>query len=90
MSTKHLLVKGKVQGVFFRATAKEVAEKIGVTGWVKNTDDGKVEVLAQGDLEALDQFEDWCRKGPSKARVDDFQKEETEAERFAEFNVHRD
>lgn len=71
MPTVHLLIKGKVQGVFYRASAKEAAEKLNITGWVKNTPEGHVEVLACGEEEDLRQFVEWCRKGPERAMVSD-------------------
>ncbi|MDB5200262.1 MAG: acylphosphatase [Chitinophagaceae bacterium] len=71
MPTIHLLVKGDVQGVFYRATAKKVADKFNITGWVKNTKDGDVEVIATGGEEQLQQFINWCKKGPEKAQVTD-------------------
>ena len=48
MPTIHILVKGKVQGVFYRATAKEMADRYGITGWVRNTEEGNVELMASG------------------------------------------
>lgn len=69
MPSIHLLIKGKVQGVFFRASTKEMAEKLDIRGWVKNTPEGNVEVWAQGDEVALEKFIAWCRKGPSQAIV---------------------
>ena len=59
MTTVHLLIKGKVQGVFFRATAKEVADKLGVKGWIKNTWDDDVEAMATGSEEAIQKFIEW-------------------------------
>lgn len=69
MPTIHLLIKGKVQGVFYRASAKEQADRLSITGWVKNTAEGHVEITATGETAALDQFVTWCRKGPSHAIV---------------------
>jgi acylphosphatase len=71
MATVHLLIKGKVQGVFFRATAKEIAESLGITGWIKNTDEGYVESIAIGSEEKVQKFIEWCKHGPPKARVMD-------------------
>jgi acylphosphatase len=71
MATVHLLIKGKVQGVFYRATAKEKAEELGLNGWVKNTLEGDVEATVSGNEAALQQFITWCRQGPPKAQVDD-------------------
>lgn len=70
MPTKHLLIKGKVQGVFYRATAKEVAKKLGITGWIKNSKDGHVEATVSGDEQRVKAFIDWCKKGPPEAEVE--------------------
>ncbi|TKK70188.1 acylphosphatase [Ilyomonas limi] len=70
MPTVHLLIKGKVQGVFYRKTAKEIAETEGITGWVRNTGNGDVEVMAGGSEEALQAFIDWCHVGPVRAKVE--------------------
>jgi acylphosphatase len=89
MPTTHLLIKGIVQGVFFRATAKKVADKFGITGWVKNTDAGFVEAMISGSKDATDQFISWCRQGPEKAEVTEViitSKPETD---FKEFEVIR-
>ena len=53
MPTVHLIIKGRVQGVFYRATARKVAGEIGVTGWVKNTAEGNVEIVATGSKDQL-------------------------------------
>ena len=71
MATVHLLIKGKVQGVFFRASAKETADKLGVKGWVKNTWDEDVEAMATGNEEAVRKFIEWCWMGPRRAVVED-------------------
>lgn len=69
MATVHLLIKGKVQGVFYRASAKEVADNFGITGWVKNTREGNVEALACGEAASVNAFIEWCKQGPPKANV---------------------
>ena len=69
MKTIHLLIKGKVQGVFYRASAKKVAKELLLNGWVKNTDDGNVESIVSGESEAVDEFIEWCKKGPELAAV---------------------
>lgn len=71
METVHLIIKGKVQGVFYRASAKDKALELGIRGWVKNIPDGHVEILANGNKQDLEKFIEWCSKGPSKAIVDD-------------------
>ncbi|MBI5638112.1 MAG: acylphosphatase [Nitrospinae bacterium] len=65
----HIVVTGRVQGVFFRATAEETALGLGLTGWVKNCGDGSVEILAEGDRAALEKLIKWCNEGPPMARV---------------------
>ena len=69
MPTIYLRIKGKVQGVFYRVSAKEKADMLGLTGWVGNTPDGDVEAMAFGSGDALHTFEDWCRTGPPRAIV---------------------
>jgi acylphosphatase len=89
MPTVHLLIKGKVQGVFYRATAKDVAKELGLTGWVKNTKEGNVEALASGSDEQLQQFISWCRQGPAKAIVTDVAINFIEEEVFEAFSIIR-
>jgi acylphosphatase len=72
-TAKHIVVKGKVQGVFFRKQAKQKADELHITGWVRNTDSGYVEMLAQGTDDAMSQFLEWCKEGPPKAEVSDVQ-----------------
>lgn len=71
MPTLHLTIKGKVQGVFFRATAKKIAEKLNIRGWIKNTDEGNVEAMISGDEKQIEEFIKWCGQGPEKAKVED-------------------
>jgi len=80
MPTVHLLIKGKVQGVFYRASAKTAAERLHITGWVKNTPEGHVEALASGEEGDLRQFVEWCRKGPAEAVVSEVIELEKQAE----------
>ena len=61
MPTVHLLIKGKVQGVFYRASAKNIAKENGITGWIKNTKEGDVEAMISGSQEQVDMFIKWCR-----------------------------
>lgn len=70
MSAARLIVSGRVQGVFFRASTREQAQRLGLSGHAKNLDDGSVEVVAAGDPEAIDALADWLRQGPPLARVD--------------------
>lgn len=71
MPTIHLLIKGKVQGVFYRVSGRDVAKKLGLTGWIRNTEEGDVEAVATGAAVQLQEFELWCRSGPDKAHVTD-------------------
>jgi len=64
-----VIVEGRVQGVFFRHHTQEAAFRFGVKGWVKNRRDGRVEALFEGDKDRVDQIIQWCRRGPSEARV---------------------
>lgn len=64
-----LTISGRVQGVFYRASALEAAQRFGVTGYVRNRRDGQVEVVAEGDEASLQALMDWCRKGPPSAQV---------------------
>ena len=69
-------VIGRVQGVFYRASTVDQAERHQLTGWVRNCADGSVELEAQGKTEAVDAFLDWCGRGPSAARVERVEVEE--------------
>ncbi|KGM50783.1 acylphosphatase [Lysobacter concretionis Ko07 = DSM 16239] len=70
------IVGGKVQGVFFRASTREQASALGLRGYAKNLPDGRVDILAVGDAEAIDQLADWLRRGPPQARVDELERVE--------------
>ena len=65
----HCFVAGRVQGVWFRASTQRKAEELGLTGWVKNTDDGRVEVKACGAEEKLHALQEWLQYGPPTAEV---------------------
>lgn len=84
---RHFYVSGRVQGVFFRATACEVARRLGLTGWVRNLPDGRVEALACGEPEALAAFEDWLWEGPQHARVQAVTASEAPVEDLSGFGV---
>ncbi|MCW3074783.1 MAG: acylphosphatase [Flaviaesturariibacter sp.] len=69
MQSRHLLVKGKVQGVFFRASAKKVAESLELAGWIKNVPSGDVEAVISGTEDKVQAFIEWCHHGPAEAKV---------------------
>jgi acylphosphatase len=89
MPTLHLQIKGKVQGVFYRASAKENADELGVTGWIKNTSEGDVEAVVTGSEDQLQAFVKWCKKGPSRANVSEVITTEQEETAFENFSVIR-
>jgi acylphosphatase len=89
MITVHLLVEGEVQGVFYRATAKEIADKLGVTGWIKNTQEGNVETMATGSETSVQRFIDWCWQGPKKANVTNVTVTKKEETTFDNFSILR-
>ena len=89
MKTVRLIIKGKVQGVFYRASAKDVADLIGVKGWIKNLPNDDVEIVASATEDVLQKFIGWCKQGPPKARVDEVVIEETNPEEFKGFKVLR-
>ena len=66
-----ITVRGRVQGVFFRSNAEKEARKLGLKGYVKNTDDGSVEIVAEGSGQKIKSMIEWCRKGPAFSKVDD-------------------
>jgi acylphosphatase len=81
----HLVVSGRVQGVWFRASTRREADRLGLTGWVRNLPDGRVEAVAEGKSELLDDFVRWCGHGPPHARVDGV--EETRGAATGEFTT---
>lgn len=66
----HFRVSGRVQGVAFRASARDAAERLGIAGWIRNLPTGDVEGEAEGEASAVDAFLAWCGRGPPGARVD--------------------
>jgi acylphosphatase len=66
----HLVIRGRVQGVYYRASAVREAKRLGLTGWVKNRPDTGVELVAEGEEDQVKDFLAWAQHGPSTARVD--------------------
>ena len=85
----HVFVTGKVQGVYFRQNTKQVADRHGVSGWVRNLTDGRVEAVFEGDEMNVNEVIEWCHVGPPKAKVDDVSvKFEKHTGEFADFTVN--
>jgi acylphosphatase len=81
------VVSGDVQGVFFRDSTREEAERRGVTGWVTNRSDGAVEAVFEGDSAAVERMVAFCREGPSRADVEHVDASEEEPEGLTGFEV---
>jgi acylphosphatase len=84
---RRVVVRGNVQGVFFRDSTEKEASSQGVAGWVRNRDDGAVEAVFEGDADAVDAMVSWCRSGPSRADVEDVEVSEEEPEGLDGFEV---
>jgi acylphosphatase len=81
------VVRGRVQGVFFRDTTRRQAESVGLAGWVANRADGAVEAVFEGDPGAVDQLVEFCRRGPGRAEVTSVDVVEEEPEGLSGFQV---
>ena len=88
MRAYHLMIHGRVQGVWFRATAQEIAREFKLKGWVRNTMDGSVEAHVQGEEAAVEKMLAWCHHGPPGARVDAVDVKEVDPEdEYKAFNI---
>ncbi|MDD5470162.1 MAG: acylphosphatase [Candidatus Peribacteraceae bacterium] len=87
MAAKLFKVFGRVQGVFFRSETEERARELGVTGWVRNCEDATVEVHAEGTEEQLSQLEEWLRRGPPAAQVEQVESAEVLPEHSVGFVI---
>ncbi|MGE3318712.1 MAG: acylphosphatase [Candidatus Berkiella sp.] len=88
-SCRRCVIKGRVQGVFFRQSTLEQAERLGITGWVRNLDDGDVECVICGDNEILEQMLTWLNKGPERAQVIQMSSEEISWQDHSDFKITR-
>jgi acylphosphatase len=84
---KRVVVYGRVQGVFFRDTARRMAQSRGLGGWVRNMPDGSVEAVFEGEAEAVDSLVRWCGQGPRGADVERVEATEEEPEGLREFRI---
>ncbi len=87
MVRRKVVVSGRVQGVFFRASCRDEATSAGVAGWVSNEPDGTVQAVFEGEADAVDQLIAWCRQGPPHADVDDVTVTEEEPEALRGFQT---
>ena len=85
----NIRVRGKVQGVFFRASTQKKAQELGLQGFVRNEPDGSVYIEAEGDAQALEQLTAWCKTGPERARVEHVETREGTWQEFQGFIVDR-
>jgi acylphosphatase len=84
---RHLWVRGRVQGVWYRGSCAEQALALGVSGWARNLADGSVEIVAEGGTEVVDRLVEWCRQGPPAARVSAVEVRVEEPEGLSGFDV---
>ncbi len=85
----HIYVGGRVQGVCYRAAAQQQAESVGITGWAKNLDDGRVELMACGEQHNIEKFIEWLWQGPAGAHVTTVDCKPIPVEYFLDFKVVR-
>ena len=86
---RHYLVSGQVQGVFYRASTESTARRLGLTGWVRNLPDGRVELVACGEETRLMELERWLWQGPPHAHVEEVTAQNVAAQVFTNFSVTR-
>ena len=87
-SRAHAIISGLVQGVFFRASIRSRAKMLNLKGWVRNTGDGKVEAVFEGDKDKIDEILEFCKRGPPTAKVESvIVKWEKPTGRFEEFEI---
>jgi len=84
----HVFISGRVQGVFFRAETRRQASGLGLTGWVRNLEDNRVEAILEGGEDAIERMLDWCRKGPALSHVTRVEVlEEPPTDEFEDFRI---
>lgn len=86
-AAKHLVVHGRVQGVFYRAAAQRRAEDLGVAGWVRNREDGTVEMVIEGGDDAVDRMLSWAHDGPMQAEVSGVDVDDVEPQDLSGFSA---
>ncbi|WP_295516118.1 acylphosphatase [uncultured Pseudomonas sp.] len=86
---RRALISGRVQGVYYRESTRQEAQRLGVSGWVRNLADGRVECHLEGSVEALTPMELWLWQGPTAAQVTGVLLEEVSCEGLTDFQVRR-
>lgn len=84
----HVIISGGVQGVWFRASTKQIAKQLGLTGWVRNTPDGCVEAVFEGDEKLVKEIIKWCHHGPPLSKVINVEvKNQEPTNEFSDFSI---
>lgn len=83
----HCFVSGRVQGVWYRASAQKMAQGLGLTGWARNLTDGRVEVMAFGEKSKVMELYVWLQRGPTLAKVEKVSCDEIEWQEYGDFGV---
>jgi acylphosphatase len=86
-SNIHVIISGHVQGVWFRARTKQKAQELGLTGWVRNTNDGAVEAVFEGEAEIVNKMINWCYHGPPLAKVENIKLKKQQTIGFDNFII---
>ena len=85
----HVFVTGRVQGVYYRATTRDTAREYGITGWVRNLPDGRVEAVFEGAQESVESMVEWCHEGSPAATVEAVEVEYEDPEGLTDFEIRR-
>lgn len=84
----HVFISGRVQGVWFRASTRQKAQQLGLTGWVRNTSDGKVEAVFEGEENKINEMIKWCHRGSSLSKVKNVEiKKQNPTNEFDDFSI---
>ena len=84
----HVIISGRVQGVWFRASTKQIAKQLGLTGWVRNTPDGYVEAVFEGEEHLINKMIEWCHQGPPLSKVKNVEvKNQDPTNEFSDFSI---
>jgi acylphosphatase len=87
-SRVHVVISGRVQGVWFRASTRDKAQQLGLTGWVKNTSEGNVEAVFEGEEKLINEMLDWCHHGPPLSEVKNVEiKKQHPSNDFDDFSI---